>query len=69
MAGETSMPLTSRPASASGMARRPVPVPSSSTRPPAASRETVATVAPTSVRSAYHSSYTSAMASPYDGGS
>jgi len=62
-----SMPTTQRPALVIGTASRPVPTPSSSTRPFGPAIWTIrATVAATSVTSAYHSSYTSANPSPYE---
>ncbi len=60
-----STPTTCNPVAAIGTASRPVPTPSSSTRPPGpANANTRATVASTSVTSEYHSSYTSANPSP-----
>ena len=51
-----STPVTRSPAEVSGMARRPVPTPSSNTSPWGANERTTRTVASTSVTSAYQSS-------------
>ena len=52
IASEESMPCTSTPRAAKGRATRPVPMPSSSARPPPASRASVSTgPVPVTIRS------------------
>ena len=67
IASDSSMPHTLRPVArrwAKGMAIRPVPMPSSKRLPPPASACSARAVAGASVTCSYHSSYTSAKASP-----
>ena len=72
ISGLVSAPTTSTSRAAIGMARRPVPTPSSSTRgrrsPDVERASSTMTSALTSASliPAYHSSYTSANAAPYD---
>jgi hypothetical protein len=69
MASEASTPRTSCPLCAKGSATRPVPMPSSNTGPDPARSDKNPTVSSVSEGTANHSSYTSAIRSPYVVGS